>query len=104
MSFEGGSAVPWVFPILFPMVFMLIMMSRMMSSRSRSPRRGGPMGMMGGMMGGVNHGSADDADDGNRHSRSGGGERGETPLEVAQRRYASGEISREEFQRIREDL
>lgn len=30
--------------------------------------------------------------------------RAETPLDVAQRRYASGEISREEFVRIRDDL
>jgi putative membrane protein len=28
----------------------------------------------------------------------------ETPLEVAQRRYASGELSRDEFIRIRDDL
>ncbi len=28
----------------------------------------------------------------------------ETPLEVAERRYAAGEISREEFTRIRDDL
>lgn len=30
--------------------------------------------------------------------------RAETPLDVAQRRYASGEISREEFVRLRDDL
>ncbi len=29
---------------------------------------------------------------------------GETPLETAQRRYAAGEISQDEFERIREDL
>ena len=30
--------------------------------------------------------------------------RGETPLAIAQRRYAAGEISREEFEQIRRDL
>ena len=30
--------------------------------------------------------------------------RRDSPIEVAQRRYASGEITREEFARIREDL
>ena len=30
--------------------------------------------------------------------------RRESPLEVAQRRYASGEIAREQFARIRDDL
>lgn len=30
--------------------------------------------------------------------------RHETPLETAQRRYASGELSRDEFVRIRDDL
>jgi putative membrane protein len=29
---------------------------------------------------------------------------GETPLEIAQRRYASGEITQEEFERIKKDL
>lgn len=28
----------------------------------------------------------------------------ETPLEIARRRYASGELSREEFEQIRRDL
>jgi len=28
----------------------------------------------------------------------------ETPLEIAQRRYASGEITQEEFERIKKDL
>ena len=29
---------------------------------------------------------------------------GETPLEIAKRRYAQGEISREQFEQIRRDL
>jgi putative membrane protein len=33
-----------------------------------------------------------------------GENRGETPLAIAQRRYAAGEISREEFEQIRRDL
>ena len=35
---------------------------------------------------------------------SGGPRREETPLEVAQRRYAAGELPRDEFLRIRDDL
>ncbi len=93
----GGDAVGWwvIFPIIFG-VFMMIMMFRMMG-------RGGPMGMMGGMGGGHRHG-ADDEDRASSRSQGRSVESGETALEVAQRRYASGEISREEFQRIRDDL
>jgi len=41
--------------------------------------------------------------------RRGGGsffesERKEEPLEIARRRYASGEISRQEFEQIKQDL
>ena len=35
-------------------------------------------------------------------ARSGGSQ--ETPLEILQRRYATGEITKEEFERIRSDL
>jgi hypothetical protein len=87
---------PIIFPILFPIGFMMLMMSRMRSSGF------GPFGMMG-AMGGMRHGERV-ADDEDRGPHIDGGERGETPLEMAQRRYASGEISRDEFQRIREDL
>ena len=38
---------------------------------------------------------------GERGSTSGGGE---TPLEIAKRRYAQGEINREQFEQIRHDL
>ncbi|HLF04114.1 MAG TPA: SHOCT domain-containing protein [Dehalococcoidia bacterium] len=38
----------------------------------------------------------------NKLTRAGG--RGETPLEIAQRRYARGEISREEFETIKSTL
>jgi putative membrane protein len=82
----------WViFPIIF-MAFMLLMMFRMMG-------RGGPMGMMGG--------GRHDMNKGNRPSNRPSGrdaESPETPLDVAQRRYANGEISRDEFLRIRDDL
>jgi len=33
-----------------------------------------------------------------------GGPRRETPLDILRRRYAKGEITREEFERMREDL
>ncbi len=93
----GGEGVGWwiIFPIVF-MVFMMIMMLRMMSG-------GGPMGMMGIMGGGRGHESNDEARGSGPTSRD-SGEANESPLEVAQRRYAGGEISREEFQHIRDDL
>ncbi len=95
-GYEGGGVGWWIiFPIIFG-AFMLIMMFRMMG-------RGGPMGMMGGMGGGHRHG-ADDEDRASSRPQSRSVESPATPLEVAQRRYASGEISREEFQRIRDDL
>ncbi|MEE8337546.1 MAG: SHOCT domain-containing protein [Dehalococcoidia bacterium] len=81
---------PLVFPILFPILFpMLTMMFWMMASRS------GPFGMMS-SRGGSSRGEEP------RPRDAGGG--AESPLETAQRRYAAGEISREEFQRIRDDL
>ncbi len=93
LGYEDHGMGWWViFPIIF-MVFMMIMMFRMMG-------RGGPMGMMGG-------GHRHDANDEDRALRRSQGDRvnsQETPLEIAQRRYASGELSREEFQRIRDDL
>ncbi len=98
-GFEGGGVGWWIiFPIIF-MAFMLFMMFRMMG-------RGGPMGMMGGMggMGGGRRHGADDEDRGSPRSQGDPVNSQETPLEVAQRRYASGELSREEFQRIRDDL
>ena len=90
----GGDDMGWwiIFPIVF-MAFMLFMMLRMMSG-------GGPMGMMGG---GHQHGT-DVESQSPRQSTRGGSDANESPIEVARRRYASGEISREEFQRIRDDL
>lgn len=38
------------------------------------------------------------------YARKGNGARPETPLDIARRRYASGEISREEFEAIRQNL
>ena len=90
---DGGGGWWWfIFPIIF-MVFIMIMMFWMM-------RGGGPMGMMGG---GHRHGTDGETAGPARSSRDGSGPR-ETPLEVAQRRYASGEIRREEYERIRDDL
>ncbi len=98
---DGNSSVwfPLVFPILFPIIFPMGFMMFFML------RRGGPMGMM---MGGHQHGPpADDRpspDRAERAAHEGTPPTAETPLEVAQRRYAAGEISRNEFLRLREDL
>ena len=84
-----------IFPILFG-AFMLIAMFRMLAGDS--PLR--MMGMMGGTRGRDQHGvdGGSGRSDGDRDALT------ETPLEAAQRRYANGEISREEFQRLRDDL
>lgn len=38
------------------------------------------------------------------YARKGDGARPETPLDIARRRYASGDVSREEFEAIRQNL
>lgn len=113
---------PLIFPILFPIAFpMLTMMFWMMASRSgpfgmmssggpsapgprEEAQRGGPAPGPGGfgpfgMMSSRGRGNRGEEP---RQRDAGGG--AESPLETAQRRYAAGEISREEFQRIRDDL
>lgn len=102
--FADGSPSVWfplVFPILFPLIFPMGFMMFFML------RRGGPMGMM---MGGHQHGPpADDrpppgSPRAEPTAHEGTTPTAETPLEIAQRRYAAGEISRAEFLRLREDL
>ncbi len=89
----------WIFvPILFA-AFMLVGIFRMLVGDN--PLR--MMGMMGGTRGGDRHGAVGE-DGGSRPSSGDSGGSAETPLEAAQRRYANGEINREEFQRIRDDL
>lgn len=84
-----------IFPIIF-MVFMMLMMFRMIS-------RGGPMGMMGGMGGGHGHGS--DAEHRDSGAMAGGDTTSQqSPLEIAERRYASGELTREQFMELTADL
>jgi putative membrane protein len=39
-----------------------------------------------------------------RTEDTGDGERSETPLDIARRRYARGDISKEEYEEIRRDL
>lgn len=96
---DGASVwFPLVFPILFPLIFPMGFMMFFMI------RRGGPMGMMGG------HQSHHDERPPPSRSRAeptaheGTTPIAETPLEIAQRRYAAGEISRSEFLSLREDL
>jgi putative membrane protein len=84
-----------IFPILFG-AFLLVAIFRMLGG-------GSPLRMMGGTGGGDRLG-ADGEDGGSHPSRGDGDGSGETPLAAAQRRYANGEISRDEFQRIRDDL
>ncbi|WP_291524520.1 SHOCT domain-containing protein [Acidithiobacillus sp.] len=74
----GWGWTPWmmIFPLFF-LVLMVVFMVFMM--------RGG----MGGAMGGGSHETPDS---------------GETPREALDRRYARGEITREEYQQMRKDL
>ncbi len=95
MTVDVG-AMWMVFPIIF-LVFMLFMMTRMMGlwggGRRGGPRMGrvgtGPMGMMG----------DDDYDNGNRDREPGG-----NALDILRRRYASGEITDEQFDAMRSRL
>ena len=99
---EAGSwGFPIVFPILFPIIFPMAFMAVMML------RHGGLFAMMMGRSHGQHGESASPARTVDRRRQPGEGSMGEhhePPLEVAQRRYAAGEISREEFQSIRKDL
>lgn len=75
-----------IFPIIF-MIFMVIMMSRMFLSRGRgsgSKTGMGPMGMCG------------HSDENN--------EQGESALDILSRRYATGELTDEEFDTMRRKL
>lgn len=101
----GWSGFPIVFPILFPIIFPIIFPIAFMWFMML--RHGGPFGMMMGRshrLRGESEPSARAVDRRRQPDEGSGSERRERPLEVAQRRYAAGEISREEFQRIREDL
>ncbi len=84
-----------IFPILFG-AFLLVAIFRMLGGDN--PLR--MIGMTAGARGGDRHGE----DGGTRRSEGDGDGSLEMPLAAAQRRYANGEISREEFQRIRDDL
>ncbi len=95
---DDGMGLWIIFPIIFA-VFMLVAIFRMLGGDN--PLR--MIGMMGGARGGDQHG-ADGEDGGSRPSSGNSTGFAETPLQAAQRRYANGEINREEFQRIREDL
>ena len=100
---EASVWVPLVFPILFPILFPIVFPMGLMLFFMM--RRGGPMGlMMGGRPRRTRGGRADLEGRGDEGERESGGSELESPLEVACRRYAAGEISREEFWRMREDL
>ncbi len=71
----------WIFPMIM-MIVMLIVVSRIFGQGGFRP----PWG----------HG-------GGRHE-GGQGPSAETPLELLKRRYAKGEITREEFEQMKEDL
>lgn len=91
---EVGLGFPIIFPILFPIIFPMAFMAVMML------RHGGPFGMMMGH----SHGQHGESEPSVQPADGSAGEHRDPPLEAAQRRYAAGDISREEFQRIRKDL
>lgn len=95
---DGMGGMGWwiFFPILFA-AFMLVGIFRMLVGDN-------PLRMMGiGTRGGTTAGAVGE-DGGSRPSGGDSDGSAETPLQAAQRRYANGEINREEFQRIRDDL
>jgi putative membrane protein len=77
----------WIFPI----IMIIICFTMMFFAFSFSRRGGGPPLMQGG------------ADDRRQRNISRGGN-SESPLELLQRRYASGEISKAEYEEMKRDL
>jgi len=77
----------WIFPLVM-MIFCMIMMFGAFTFFRRS---GGPPWMQSGR---------NDHSEHQQNSSSGG----ETPLEILQRRYANGEISKAEFDEMKRDL
>ncbi len=80
-DYYGGWHWMWIFPLLFFIVFIIAMVLLL--------RRGGPPMMRCPMCGGW---------------RPPGWGGGESAKEILERRYARGEISREEYQTIKQDL
>lgn len=77
---EFWSSGMWLFPMVM-MIIMLIVISRIFGSRGF----GSPWGQDGGR-------------------NIGEGTNSESPLDLVKKRYAKGEISREEFEEMKKDL
>jgi putative membrane protein len=83
-QFDFLSSGIWIFPIIMivGMAIMMFVVRPMMSGRGRSPRQ--------------------DSDREYREINSSGDS--ETPLEIIKKRYAKGEITKDEFDELKRDL
>ncbi len=77
---EFWSSGMWLFPMVM-MIIMLIVISRIFGSRGFGPPWGHDVGR-----------------------NKGEGTNSESPLDLVKKRYAKGEISREEFEEMKKDL
>ena len=84
---HGGGGLGWVIFVLL-LLLVLVVVAQLAMSLARRPRFGGPMHMQGG-----------------QHGPPGGKHWGRPdPLSVARMRYANGEIGRDEYVQLAQDL
>lgn len=97
MNTDGFGGAWIIFPIIMIPTMMIFMYLMFVRGGGRGPRQG-PGGNFGGP--GYHHGPDSPQDSG--ESRQAGVT--ERPLDILNRRYAAGEITREEFDQMKQDL